>query len=259
MNKRCSNCGAPAPDEASVFCNRCGARLPASPPAPVLTCRTCGKTFTDPQSRFCNRCGSPLAPAAQAASPKIPAAQEKICPACGFKNVGEFLFYCKKCGASIPGGEPFAQHAPAREAPRSVPTGGGIRIRPDGLDEVRQRPVNSMAMPSGTREPVRQVPLYEAEAQQELARKRREEASQKRVASHRRMAYGAAAVLLLVLVIAVIAVIVPGIVGGAQANATAPGLLEGLPWGIVPNLTSILNQSTPVINDTPLNVTQKVT
>jgi hypothetical protein len=127
------------------------------------------------------------------------------------------------------------------------------------MDEVRQRPVNKPAIPSGTREPIRQVMVYEAAAQQEQARKRRQEASQKRAASYRRVAYGAAAVLLLVLVIAVIAVIVPGIVGGGNANETAPGLLEGLPWGIIPNLTSVLNQSTPVINDTPLNVTPKVT
>jgi hypothetical protein len=265
MNKKCSNCGTPAPDNASVFCNRCGARLPANAPAPFLTCRKCGKTFTDPQSRFCNRCGSPLAPAAaQAASPAIPpavpaAVKGTRCPTCGFENPGETRFYCKKCGAYIPRREPFTEHGPAREAPRSVPAGGGIRVRPDGMDEIRQRPENKPAMPSGTREPVRQVPLYEAAAQQEQARKRRQEASQKRAASYRRMAYGAAAVILLVLVIAVIAVIVPGIVGGGNVNATAPGLVEGLPWGIIPNLTSILNQSTPVINDTPLNVTPKVT
>jgi hypothetical protein len=66
-------------------------------------------------------------------------------------------------------------------------------------------------------------------------------------------------VLLLVVVIAVIAVIVPGIFGGGAANETSPGILDGLPWGIIPNLTTILNQSTPVVNDTPLNVTPRVT
>jgi hypothetical protein len=76
MTRKCGACGNPAVDDMSVFCNKCGARLPVPV---VLTCKKCGKTFTDRDTRFCNRCGTPLVEPAPLFS-SLPAAREKTEP-----------------------------------------------------------------------------------------------------------------------------------------------------------------------------------
>jgi rRNA maturation endonuclease Nob1 len=115
MRKRCSTCGTPAPDEASVFCNRCGSRL-----VDLLTCQKCGNRIFDRQSRFCDRCGFPLAPAVQVVPPPITLAKGKICPGCGFEIFVEDAAFCKKCGTRLsktgsPGAVPDSR-PPARSA-----------------------------------------------------------------------------------------------------------------------------------------------
>ena len=73
MMRKCVTCGNPAVDDISVFCNKCGARLPVPV---VLTCKKCGETFTDHDTRFCNRCGTPLVEPPPLFS-SLPAAREK--------------------------------------------------------------------------------------------------------------------------------------------------------------------------------------
>ena len=286
MNKKCSNCGTPAPDGASVFCNRCGARLPAN--APVLICPQCNKTFTDPQSCFCNRCGSPLAPAAAEISPAIraaipPSGKGTRCSECGFENPGGNVFFCKKCGASLPKTVPVSHPEPAGNVQSPPFSGGGIRIVPDGMDELRQRPVYVPAEQPAM--PLRTVPQKNVPSLQGLPREQRQEVPQTSVAGYnRRVAYGAAGVLVLVLIIAGIAMIVPGMIsaGTTGSDSSSPGL-SGVLSGMVTNQTtaeatviptstkattvttpkatpspkkasSVLNQGNPVLTDTPLSV-----
>ena len=72
----------------------------------IWSARNCGKIQPDPRSRFCDRCGVPVIPPVQPLPPADPAMQAKACPRCGFKNSGPSLFFCKKCGSSLEGGEP---------------------------------------------------------------------------------------------------------------------------------------------------------
>ena len=58
---KCPNCGAEVPSE-SMFCNACGAKMPA--PAPKET---------QPAGKFCPACGAPVLP------------ENKFCNACGAK------------------------------------------------------------------------------------------------------------------------------------------------------------------------------
>ncbi len=253
MSKKCGNCGAPAPDDNAVFCNRCGAGILAT----VLTCRKCGKTFSDEQSRFCDQCGSLLAPAVQAASPVIPAAQGKNCPACGFENFGENRFYCKKCGVYIPKTEPVRKNESAGKTDISRPKEDAIRIKPVDTDALRKikvhepvkkelHPMQQVAVPEElVKKPVRPLSEHKAVTQQ------------RGWGSYRRVAFGAAGVIVLVVVIAIIAVSVPSILNAGAANSTAPGLPDWIPWVHSQNDTTISNKPVPVFNDTPL--TPKVT
>lgn len=257
VSQKCSNCGAPVPDDTSVFCNRCGARLPATGPADELTCRKCGKTVTDKESLFCDHCGSPLAgkglvvtpavPAGRAVTPPVPEETWTLCPTCGFKNPGKNQFYCKKCGVYIPKKGPVQQYEPRGTAPVRRPQGGVTRPGQDGMDAGRQRPVTA---PVAVREPPAGAPVQ--------PRKPRREGPKKRgFGSYRKVALGAAGVILIVAVIAVITGNVPGMPSAGSANATAsnatsPGLLGALPWEMIPSQWSFGNQATPVVTDTPL-------
>jgi hypothetical protein len=259
MTRKCTICGTPAIDEKSVFCNQCGTRLL---PDDVLICRKCGKMFTDLQSRFCNRCGSPLVPVAPAGSPAKPsgraaAVKGTTCFTCGFENLAENAVYCKKCGAYLPRTEPAIKREAAAEVQRPVPLRGGIRIVPNGMDELRQGAVDERpaqpAVPKRKQQPVPPRPVYEPAAPQELPRKRRQEAPQEGAGYYRWLVFGAAG-FLLVLVIAFLAMSVAGILGGSAANATspgsgaenapAPGLFESLFKGILPNQTPVSTEAT---------------
>jgi len=278
MTRNCGSCGTPALDEKSVFCNQCGAQLP---PENILTCRKCKKTFADPQSRFCNQCGSPLGPAAPTGSPATPAAGDAAmrgttCPACGFKNVAENPVYCKKCGARLLKNEPVRQRDPAAE----VPSAGGIRIIPDGMDELRQSIGTAQpGLAIKKRQPVAPEPVSPPPAR--TPPKRRQEASRTGALPVSRWLALAAVVLLFVLAMAFLAMSLPGKPGGGEASATssgsgdetapAPGLFESLFGGIIPNqsvsaeatpvptkkpvagrTTPVLNRGTTVVTDTPV-------
>jgi hypothetical protein len=273
MTRKCTICGTPAIDEKSVFCNQCGTRLL---PDDVLICRKCGKMFTDLQSRFCNRCGSPLVPVAPAGSPAKPsgraaAVKGTTCLTCGFENLAENAVYCKKCGAYLPRTEPAIKREAAAEVQRPVPLRGGIRIVPNGMDELRQGAVDERpaqpAVPKRKQQPVPPRPVYEPAAPQELPRKRRQEAPQEGAGYYRWLVFGAAG-LLLVLVIAFLAMSVAGILGGSAANATspgsgaenapAPGLFESLFKGILPNQTPVSTEATSGIpKATTVSTTKK--
>ena len=110
MVQFCPKCGTPARDDTSVFCNRCGSRIP--PPVPEKTenrCPSCGTINADPQAVFCNKCGSRLhiippvqvqpAVARPAAAP--PVKKQDRCPSCGAPRVDEISDFCNVCGANF--------------------------------------------------------------------------------------------------------------------------------------------------------------
>jgi len=270
MTKKCSTCGAPVPDRMAVFCNRCGSRLPAAPEADVLTCEVCKKAVTDRQSRFCDRCGSPLAPGLPAASPVPPAVQRRNCPACGFGNFGENLFYCRKCGAILPKYESVQKSRPGARALSGRPQQGGISIIPDGMDEFRQQPVNA---PVGARQPSVDPPVAlrrpPAPAKTETLippSKPLFEVPKKRdTGSYRKIAIIAAVIILLLLIIAAIVLVAPGLLNAGPANTTDedttgedsidedstigdttdPGLFGALSGVIIPGQKPVIRQASP--------------
>ena len=71
MARKCGNCGAPAPDTNSRFCDLCGAPLIEEPVTPqgLPVCPACGTIVSDKKAQFCDVCGAPLA--------------KPVCPACG--------------------------------------------------------------------------------------------------------------------------------------------------------------------------------
>lgn len=261
MRNKCSTCGAPVPDETAVFCNRCGSRLPAAVGGEVFACDVCGKAVTDRQARFCDGCGSPLAPIVPAVPPVPPAVQRRNCPACGFGNFGENLFYCRKCGAILPKYESIPTRRPGARAPSGRPQQAGISIIDDGLDEFRQEAVNA---PGSARQPsvdapvaLRRPPAHAKTEAQVLPQKSLQEAPGLRDREYwRRISIIAAWILLILLIIAAIVMIVPGILDAGPANATAPNATDQdlpgaiLGW-IIPGQTTVINQGTAVFRDTP--------
>lgn len=260
MSTKCSTCGAPVPDDTAVFCNRCGSRLPVVGRGGEFTCEVCGKAVTDRQARFCDRCGSPLAPAVPAA-PAPPTVQRRNCPACGFGNFGENLFYCRKCGAILPRYESVQKSRPGTPAPSGRTQPGGISIIPDGMDEFRQQPVDA---PGAARHPSQdapvalRVPPARAETGAKVpSQKPPQEASTVRGREYwRRISIIAAWILLILLIIAAIVMTVPKILDAGTANTTVPDAADpGLPGAILgwimPGQTTLINQGTPVVYDTP--------
>jgi len=101
MNRTCSQCSAVIPDDAAVFCDRCGMPLPPPRQRDPMVCGRCGRILPDMQSRFCDRCGSLLMPPAPHV-PHVPGTIKRTtCPVCGFPNAGASLFFCRKCGSSL--------------------------------------------------------------------------------------------------------------------------------------------------------------
>jgi hypothetical protein len=248
MIKRCSNCGAFAPDDVSVFCNRCGARLPA-----VMSCRQCGKPVTDPQSRFCDRCGSPLVPPVQAAVPPITLTKGKICLACGFENFTDHARFCKKCGNILGNGGDTGtgpDHRPQERPAGTMPGGrGAVRQEPGSM------PVAARPGPGTVPVALSQKPVSRPGAVQDVPRESRQDGLQKEGRrSYRNIALAAAVIILILIVVAVVFIGVRGKSGDSPANATAPDLLGTLPLGILSGYAPVINQSTPVITDTPLTV-----
>lgn len=96
MARKCGNCGAPAPDTNSRFCDLCGAPLTEEPVAPqgLPVCPSCGAIVSDKKAQFCDVCGAPLA--------------KPVCPACGTPAPSSRSKFCTRCGAT------FGQPAPGK-------------------------------------------------------------------------------------------------------------------------------------------------
>jgi len=98
MAKKCEQCGAPAVDSQSLFCNLCGGYVQDDPEPSLPVCRTCGIPAPDDQSVFCTRCGL-----------KYPAGPEDrypVCSSCGSVVPDEQAVFCNRCGTKISGPEP---------------------------------------------------------------------------------------------------------------------------------------------------------
>ena len=261
MSKQCSSCGTHAPDDASVFCNRCGARLPVAGPAPIPACRQCGAPVTDRLSRFCSRCGSPLVAEVLAAAPPARHAQGKVCPGCGFENFGENLFYCKKCGAIFPKNEPVRPGGVAETTPALGSQKGPIRIVPDGMDELRQKPGNAAEaarriIPVETPVMRRRPPPAAAAAGKPRKPLPWAPSGWWKTGSNRKTVIAVA--VLVLIIIAVILASAPGILNTGPADATTPDVPDSaapdIPvptlWVNLPAQTPAINQAVPVVTDT---------
>ncbi len=101
MVKKCEQCGAPAVDSQSLFCNLCGGYVRDEPEAALPVCRVCGTPAPDEQSAFCTRCGLKYAPEPEDLYP--------VCISCGSVVPDEHAAFCNRCGEKIsPGSEPSA-------------------------------------------------------------------------------------------------------------------------------------------------------
>jgi uncharacterized Zn finger protein (UPF0148 family) len=229
MSKKCVKCGATVPGSASLFCNKCGARLPAEGSTDTVICPTCGKTLPDRLSQFCDRCGAPLSLPAQPLPPVSPLMARKACPACGFENRGENLFYCKKCGTSLSESEPLDQSA-----------GDSVQAKLP-----RDRMVNLDALP-------RNVNGSAAGSQVPSDRSLQEIPQQKGQNSYRKIAIGIVGLVLILIAAAIFVTNNSGIPGTDSENSTAPGLLGMLPFSDRSEGGLFSNQATPVVTDTPL-------
>lgn len=212
MSKICGNCGAPASVDGAVFCNQCGARFPDD----TATCPSCGREVLDPLSRFCDQCGSPIplpeempvppaevppSPREPEMPPPVPKERGQVCPACGYENEEKNRFYCRKCGAYIRDKSAGLPSGTGGVGAVRQPKAGPIRIKPDGMDAIRQRPVFESPRP----------------AKQPPAPRRKSEPRRQKPLPYRKIAIAAAAMV----IIAVIALVVPGMLGGNPENATA--------------------------------------
>jgi len=108
MTRKCGNCGAPAPDTNSRFCDLCGALLVQEPVTPqgLPVCPTCGAIVSDRKAQFCDVCGGPLA--------------KPVCPVCGSQAPSSRSKFCTRCGATFGSGVPGKNRVASSE-PATVP------------------------------------------------------------------------------------------------------------------------------------------
>ncbi len=127
----CRACGIPAPDEHSAFCTRCGQKYAPEPGDSYPVCTSCGSIVPDELATFCNRCGEKL-PSGAEPSPSI-------CPGCGAPAVDEQTLFCNRCGTPLsrPAPEETSKKAPGsvvitkkRRSP-AAPGGSGANIPTD--------------------------------------------------------------------------------------------------------------------------------
>jgi len=110
MVKKCEQCGAPAVDGQSLFCNLCGGYISDEPETSLPVCRVCGTPAPDEQSVFCTRCGLKYAPEPEERYP--------VCTSCGSVVPDELAAFCNRCGEKIPSGaEPSPALCPGCGAP----------------------------------------------------------------------------------------------------------------------------------------------
>ncbi|MGA2913808.1 MAG: hypothetical protein ABSE07_09870 [Methanoregula sp.] len=94
MIKKCEQCGSPAVDAQSLFCNLCGGYVRDEPETTFPVCRACGIPAPDEQSVFCTRCGLKLVPEPENRYP--------VCTSCGSIVADEHAIFCNRCGKKIP-------------------------------------------------------------------------------------------------------------------------------------------------------------
>ena len=116
MTRKCGNCGAPAPDSNSQFCDLCGAPLKEEQVSPqgLPVCPACGAIVSDRKAQFCDLCGAQLA--------------KPVCPVCGNPAPASHSKFCTRCGATFAPVLPGAPRAPAATAP-PVPAPVVVKIR----------------------------------------------------------------------------------------------------------------------------------
>ena len=92
----CAACGT-ANNPGVKFCQNCGGKLEAPPPAPAgVTCVVCG-VANDPGTKFCRECGAKLD--APPAEPE-PAPEPRLCSGCS-TQVPDGVKFCPECGQKM--------------------------------------------------------------------------------------------------------------------------------------------------------------
>src|SRR5512136_1293352 len=109
MAKKCEQCGAPAVDAQSLFCNLCGGYIQDEPDTHLPVCRECGIPAPDDQSVFCTRCGLKFA--------AEPEDKYPLCTSCGSVVPDEYAVFCNRCGANISPGRITAAPSTLYDAP----------------------------------------------------------------------------------------------------------------------------------------------
>jgi len=109
MTKKCGNCGAPAPDNNSKFCDLCGTPFQEDQGTPqgFPVCPACGATVSDTKALFCDVCGGPLA--------------KPICPVCGNPAPSIHSKFCTRCGTTFSTGTLGKKRAIPAAAPEAAP------------------------------------------------------------------------------------------------------------------------------------------
>jgi len=109
MTRKCGNCGAPAPDSNSRFCDLCGAPLKEEQPVTpqgLPICPACGAIVSDKKAQFCDVCGASLS--------------KKVCPVCGTPAPASHSKFCTRCGATFIPVIPGTRFAGAPSSPTAA-------------------------------------------------------------------------------------------------------------------------------------------
>ncbi|RPI58784.1 MAG: zinc-ribbon domain-containing protein [Chloroflexi bacterium] len=120
----CPNCGNQA-SEGAIFCDQCGARLPAAEAIPGTEAAQAHMPVPAPVPSPVTEAGS--SPEAAPA----PGSGSVICPACGAGNVPGEAF-CDYCGSPLDAPVPTPVEAPAAEAPLAAGAPAEAPAQPEG-------------------------------------------------------------------------------------------------------------------------------
>jgi len=118
MARKCGNCGAPAPDTKSRFCDLCGAPLIDKPVTPqgLPVCPSCGAIVSDRKAQFCDVCGAPLA--------------KPVCPVCGTPAQSSRSKFCTRCGATFGPPVPVKNRAGSAPPKPTMEESAPVVVRP---------------------------------------------------------------------------------------------------------------------------------